>query len=434
MSTPKKAKVTPNILKSIGPANNLADAYNAILSDLEDPNLFNAYYVNRPDSPIEEIKNRIILSQTPVKILFAGQPRSGKTTELFRLIKELEDRCFIVYYSVYRDMEAADLKYEDLLLLSAIKLSEEAIERKIKIDKDVIKLLTDWFVQISSEVVETKIKEKKRELDLGAKLKFMVAKLGGGFKTSSEVRTEIRNKLEPKVGEIIEKIDILSANIKNETHKDPLLIIDDLEKVDLKVAKDIFFGHAQTLGKPNLKIIFLFSKSMTYTNEGRLVASQLSSPIHIPNIMTTNREDGPYNPGLQLLKQIILKRLEQYLFEDDAFDYLFKTSNGVLSDLFSIIAGASITAISKGRNRITWDDVDFQFKLLTDQFRRAIREEYYPTLAQVHNEKRTDNNEHLWDMLHILAVLEYRDEKGIYYDVHPAVVPLLQEKKLKHTL
>jgi len=434
MSTPKKAKVTPNILKSIEPANNLAEAFNAVLIDLEDRSIFDAYYVNRPDSPIEEIKNRIILSQTPVKILFAGQSKSGKTTELLRLRKELEDKCFIVYYSVYRDMEPADLKYQDLLLLSAIKLSEEAIQRKIKIDKDVTKLLTDWFVQISGEVFETKTKKKEKGLGLGVNFEFLVAKLELGFKTSAEVRTEIRKKLEPKVGEIVEKIDILSETIKSETKKDPLLIIDDLEKVDLEVAKDIFYGHAQTLGKPNIKTIFLFSKSMTYTNEGRLVASQLSDPIHLPNIMTTDREGRPHDKGLGLLRQIILTRMDKELFESDAFDYLFKTSNGVLSDLFSVVAGACITAISKGESKITWDDVDMHFKLLTDQFRRVIREECYPTLAQIHKEKEAKNDEHLSKMLHILAVLEYRDEKGIYYDIHPAVVPLLQEKKLIHSL
>ena len=77
--------------KPIGPAKILADAYNAVLSDLEDRSLFEAYYVNRPDSPINEIKTRIELSRTPIKILFAGQSKSGKTTELFRLIKELEN-------------------------------------------------------------------------------------------------------------------------------------------------------------------------------------------------------------------------------------------------------------------------------------------------------------------------------------------------------
>lgn len=369
-----------------------------------------------------------------MKILFAGQPKSGKTTELLRLRKELEDKCFIVYYSVYRDMEPADLKYQDLLLLSAIKLSEEAIERKIKIGKDVTKLLTDWFVQISAEVVETRVKEKKKGIDVGADFKFLVAKLEGGFKTSSQVRTEIRTKLEPRIGEIIEKIDILSAIVKNQTKREPLLIIDDLEKVDLDVAKDIFFGHAQTLGKPNLKTIFLFSKSMTYTEEGRIVASQLSKPIHLPNIMTSNREGEPHDKGLELLRQIILTRMDKALFEGEAFDHLFKTSNGVLSDLFSIIAGACITAISKGRNKITWDDIDVHFKLLTDEFRRAIREEFYPILANIYKEKEAKNDEHLSKMLHILAVLEYRDEKGIYYDVHPAVVPLLQEKKLIHSL
>jgi len=434
MNLHKNAHMSHNSIKSIGPAKNLADAYNAVLSDLEDRNLFDSYYVNRPDSPIEEIKNRIILSRTPVKILFAGQPKSGKTTELFRLIRELEDRYFIVYYSVWRDMEPADLRYQDLLILTALKLSEEAIEQKVKIGKDITKLLSDWLIQISGEVFETKIKEKTKGLTLGAKLKILVAELELGFKTDAKVRTEVRKKLEPGLGEIIENIDFLATTVKNETGKDPLLIIDDLEKVDSEVAERIFYGHAQTLSRPKLRTIFLFLKSMTYTKEGRLVASQLSDPIHLPNIMTSSREGGPNDSGLSLLKQVILRRMEESLFEPGAFDYLFKTSNGVLSDLFSILAGACITAISKGNSKITWNDVDVHFKLLTDQFRRVIGEQYYHTLAQVYKEKKTDNDKNLWDMLHILAVLEYRDEKGIYYDVHPAIVPLLKEKKLIESL
>ena len=430
MARQKRTDKVPKSIKPIGPAKNLADAYNAVLSDLEDRRLFEAYYVKRPDSPINEIKNRLIFGRTPVKILFAGQTKSGKTTELFRLVRELKDKYFTVYYSVFRDMEPADLKYQDLLLLAALKLSQKAIAQNVKVSRDITKLLSDWFIQVSGEVFETKIKEKTKGLSLGARLEYLVGKLAAGYKTNATVRTEVRKRLEPGVGEIIENIDILATTIKSETGKDPLLIIDDLEKVDMAVAEDIFYGHAQTLGRPNLRTIFLFPKSMTYTNKGRLVANQLSDPIHLPNIMTFNRKTEPNNRSLDLLRDIILKRMEKTLFEPDAFDYLLKTSNGVLSDLFSVLAGACITALSKENSKISWQDVDEHFKRLTDQFRRAIKEEYYPTLVQVYKEKRADNGQDLWDMLHILAVLEYRDEEGIFYDVHPAVVPVLREKKL----
>lgn len=416
--------------KPVGPAKNLADAYNAVLSDLEDRDLFDAYYVNRPDSPINEIKNRLILSRTPVKILFTGQSKSGKTTELFRLIRELEDKYFTVYYSVFRDMEPADIKYQDLLILATLKLSEEAIKREVEIDKDLTELLSDWFIQVSGEVLETRIKEKTKGLDLSGRLKYLVGELGGGFKTSATIRTEVRQRLEPRVGDIVEKIDILAATIKAKTKKDTLLIIDDIEKVDMAVAEEIFYGHAQTLGRPNLRIIFTFPLAMTYTDKGWLVANQLSNPVHLPNIMASNRRGEAETSGLELLRLIILRRMEETLFESDAFDYLFKTSNGVLGDFRSILAGACITAFSKGNSEITWSDVDTHFKYLTDQFRRAIRENYYPTLAQVYKEKRADNAQNLWDMLHILSVLEYRDKEGIFYDLHPAVVPLVRQKKL----
>lgn len=430
MKLGKKKDKNINPVEATGPAKNLGDAYNAVLSSLGDRNLFNAYYVNRPDSPIAEIKSRLISSKVPIKILFAGQTKSGKTTELFRLIKELEDRYFTIYYSVFLDMEPADLKYPDLLLLTTLKLSEEAIRQKVKVGKDITKLLSDWFTQISGEVIETKIKEKTKTFSLRAKLKYLVGELGLGFKTDKVVRTEVRKRLEPGVGEIIENIDLLTATIKNDTGKDPLLIIDDLEKIDMDVAEEIFYGHSQTLGRPNLRAIFLFPKSMTYTDKGRLVASQLSNPIHLPNIMTSNRKGEPIDSGLKLLSEVILKRMDRDLFEADAFEYLLKTSNGVLNDMFSILAGACIAALSKGRSKITWADVDEHFKRVTDQFRRAIREPYFPKLATVYKEKRAENDQQLWDMLHILAVLEYRDEEGIFYDIHPAIVPILREKKL----
>ncbi len=419
-----------NGVESIGPARNLNDAYNAVLSDLEDERLFDAYYVNRPDSPIQEIKTRLTLSLTPVKILFAGQSKSGKTTELFRLIRELKDRYFTVYYSIFRDMEPADIKYQDLLVFTAIKLSEEAIRKKVKIDEHLAKILSDWLIQISGEVFKTEIKEKTKRLKLGAKLRWLVGEIGGGFKTNATLRTEIRRKVEPRIGEIVEKIDTLTGTIKSNTGKDPLLIIDDLEKIDMKVAEEIFYGHSQTLGRPNLKIIYTFPKAMTYTDKGRIIATQLSNPIHLPNIMTSNRKGQLEKAGLELLRKIILRRVDESLFEPDALNHLLKTSNGVLADLFSILAGACITSLSKGNSRITWEDVDTHSQYLTDEFRRAIRERYYPILAQVYKEKRAENDQNLWDMLHILAVLEYRDKEGIFYDVHPAVVPLLEEKKL----
>ncbi len=414
----------------IGPAKNLKDAYNAVLSDLKERNFFDAYYVNRPDSPVNEIKTRIELSKTPVKILFTGQSKSGKTTELFRLINELGDRYFTVYYSVFRDMEPADIEYQDLLILAALKLLEEVRNRKIRIDRDLTKLLLDWFTQITGEVIETKTEEKRKGIGLSGMLGTIIAKLELSFKMAATVRREVRTRLEPRVGELIEKIDMLTGVIKNETGKDPLLIIDDLEKIDPEKAEKIFYGHSQTLGRPSLRIIYLFPKHMTYTNEGRIVATQLSSPIHIPNIITSDRSGQPHEPGLDLLRQMILRRMEESLFEAKAFEYLLKTSNGVLSDLFSILSGACITALSRGDSKITWDDIDTGLKLLTDQFRRVIRENYYPTLAQVYKEKRTDNDQSLLDMLKILAVLEYRDKEGVFYDVHPAIFPLLKEKRL----
>jgi len=61
-------------------------------------------------------------------------------------------------------------------------------------------------------------------------------------------------------------------------------------------------------------------------------------------------------------------------------------------------------------------------------YRRMILEECYPKLAEVYRTKRTKSDQELRDLLHMLAAIEY--EQGAYYDVHPAIVPILKEKNL----
>ena len=55
-----KSKPDP---KPIQPADNFADAYRAFdVGLLDDRGLFDAYYVSRPDSPVEEMKNRLLVA------------------------------------------------------------------------------------------------------------------------------------------------------------------------------------------------------------------------------------------------------------------------------------------------------------------------------------------------------------------------------------
>lgn len=77
------------------PADNFSDAYNALSLDkelLENKGVYNAYYVLRENSPIENLEAKIRMDRAYSKILYTGHRKSGKSTELYRLIHDIYQR------------------------------------------------------------------------------------------------------------------------------------------------------------------------------------------------------------------------------------------------------------------------------------------------------------------------------------------------------
>ena len=413
---------------SYQPASNFTDAFNLLLKELKEKKLYDAYYVYREESPIDELKARLVMDASPLKILYSGHGKSGKTTELFRLIFELQDKYFIVFYSILQEMEISDIEYVDVLLFVAFKLWESALEKNLKIDKEIVSDFNDWLEQITSEVILTRVEEKTKRKELGAKLKYLIGEVGTIIRTDKTSRDEIRKRLSPRTSEVIERIDILIESITQQTNKSPLVIIDDLEKADLAIGEQLFFQHSQSLIRPSCKIVYTVPISLIYSGNFRQVETRFPQPVVLPMIRTKEEDGSIFQPGIDLLKRIIQQRVSEDLFESDALVHLVKSCNGVLSDLLSGAATCCVKAESRGKKKITWDIVDEVCEQFTRTYRRMLLEKYYPKLDEIYKTKRTKNDQDLRDLLHMLATIEY--EQGEYYNVHPAIVPILKEKDL----
>jgi hypothetical protein len=422
----KSSRATP-----IGPADNLPDAYRALEKDLGDRELFDAYYVERADSPAERLETQLRTSDTICHVLYLGQPKSGKTTELLRLARKIEDKYFVVFLSALEDMEPSDVKPIDLLLLSATRLYEQAAKEGVKVGPDIEKDLRDWLLQNSGETFRTTIKEKTKGGGVEAGLKVVVAKLGGSFRVDSTLREEIRTRLAPRVADLCDKIEILCAKIQQKLGREPLVIIDDLEKIDLATQEVLFHKHAATLSTPGCMTIYTASKAMCYLPSWTMVKASFPAPVEVPSIRTSTRDGGPFPPGLDLLRSILLKRMKAGLLVPEALDKLVTICNGVLSDLFAVCKTCCLEAIAERAAQITWQMVDRNHQSLTDDFRRMIHSECYHMLGKVHATRTAEVSKALSELMQMQAVIEYKDEKGIYYDVHPAVVPLLPVKSAK---
>jgi len=415
--------------QQIVPAANFAAAFQALENDLEDRALFDAYYVPRKHSPAGRLKAALETGSGPCKILYSGQNKSGKTTELLRLVHDLEGTHLVVFLSVQRDMEPGDVQALDLLLLSAARLCENARKAGVKLGRELEKLMEDLLLQNTSEVFKTKVTEKAGGGGVGAKLDVALFELGGNYRIDQTLRTEVRQKLEPKVSQLVEVFDMLSAKVR-QSGKEPLVVVDDLEKIDVEPAEKLFRLHAATLTRPRCRMIYTVHKAMEYLPSWNSIRNSFDDAVEVYPVRIAERDGSPHEEGLELLRNILRRRMGEDLFEPDAFRQVVCCCNGVLSDLLNLARKTCLSAIEAKSARIAWNVVDRHWQDLTINYQRMIDERLYPKVADVAKTREGRKDEDLSKLLHMLAVIEYRDEQGIYYDVHPAVKPLLERRKL----
>jgi hypothetical protein len=412
--------------QALSPAIDLDGAYRSLAAELDSTALFRAYYVERPESPVRKLKAMVEASGPAWHALYLGQQKSGKTTELLRLAHELKDEFFVVFISVTRELEPSDVKPLDLLLIMATKLADEALSKRVDVGKDIQQDLQDWLVQVSGETFLTAVKEKQLAGGAGVKLKPLIFELDAGFKTSAVIRDEVRKKLEPRVADLVQRFDTLCDKVEQQTGRPPLVLIDDLEKIDLKAQENVFFSHVATVTRPNCRIIYGASKSLCYLPLWSRLRGSYDACEELRSVRTVNRDGTENQDGLNLLREIILQRVDARLFAAKALDKLIRVGNGIFADLLEAARAACLDAKIEGKPAITWDMVDRHFVSLSSQFSRMIPPGAYATLASIHNSRSADPSEMLSKLLFMQAVIEYEDEKGVYYDVHPAVAELLK--------
>ncbi len=143
-------------------AKNLKEAYNNFFVEpLKEEEEFRDFYVERPKnapSPIEELRDRIDISDRKEKYLFLGFRGSGKSTELNRLLDLIdEERFLVVSYSIRDELNVSDFDFRDFFVSMALKIYDTAEAEGIKLNRDIEDDFKDFVKRIHWSSVKTKI-------------------------------------------------------------------------------------------------------------------------------------------------------------------------------------------------------------------------------------------------------------------------------------
>ena len=217
-----------------------------------------------------------------------------------------------------------------------------------------------------------------------------------------------------------------------------------LDKLDLELVREVFQEHIKALFQPNFRIIFtipisalrevsLMSMIVTETSDQIIAMPVLKlfakgerrQPNAVPKTEPTAR-----------LCEILQKRIQPELIEAQTAEKIIIYSGGVLRELIRIANECCRICLRLVRRYPERTDININDEILKEaitklslDFDTRIGTDDYKILETTYKESRPNDpkEQKFLDLLHGLYILEYRNAQ-LWYDVHPIVTELLQER------
>ena len=413
------------------------------------------YYVDfspvRGSQIINELERTItrLCPNQPTCQLFAGHIGCGKTTELLRLKTELEQQAFhVVYFESSQDMDMADVDISDILLAIARQVSKSLEEIKITVRPTGFKNLLQGAAMVLNADV-TGIKAKVPVLgDLGfnsdnAKfsLAFGIGEITAKAKDSQDVRSLLRQYLEPRVSNILEAInkeliEPAIVQLKQRGKQGLVVIVDNLDRVDNKEKspgrsqpEHLFVDRGEQLNKLRCHVVYTIPLVLAFSNDLGGLANRFGiDPLILPMVRVQRRDGEICKEGMDLLRQMVLARafpdldyqrrldLISYVFDSaDTLERLCFISGGHVRNLLVLLYRCR----QKSDPPIERDCVESVIIQRRNELSRAITPDEWELLRQVAQQKTVRGEDGYQKLLRSLFVFEYRDRANYWFDINP---------------
>ena len=365
------------------------------------------FHVERAGKPLNKLIRALLRQhRQPPKYFFSGHRGCGKSTELNRLAADdvIKKQFFIVKYSVKDVCDVNNLNYVDVLFSMGAQLYIQYIDAGKELEPELLKELESWGHSIELEQEKTKSAGVSMKGWISAFFLSVQAKI----KSEHTTRKIIREQIEPKLSELIDKINLIIADIEGKEKKNVLVIIDDLDKPSLEQAKEIFYNNYTAITQPACYIVYTVPISIFFGPEIR------ESKFFLPNIKlhTKNDRNGIDKEGYELMRTFVYRRMKEELIEPKALDFAIKMSGGVFREGARIMQIAADSAIENERGRILKEDVERAEREIRSDFKRILESDDYNALNEISKSNDIRGIERIGHLLHNLSVLEYENEEN----------------------
>lgn len=388
------------------------------------------WFVQRPQSPRRQMRTYLMVQRPmPMKLLLVGHRGSGKSTELNKLIEELGDAYAAIGFNVLDLTGRTTPGYEDLMLVLATQITRYCIANNLipRPAGDVLseqwRSMSDWWRRL---VAGVSVQPASVEVNTYVELSTLLGQIELGARQSSQTREAVIDQVNRHMPELIRQLNlVIDEAHRHLDSKRLLIIVEGLDKVDLESANSIFRGHAPTITALNAAMIYTFPLALRHSDEYATVRRHFDGDHFLHNFALRHADGNEDGDGMRTLSELVLKRLEPALIDDDALRLLVDASGGFPVDLVKLVRNAAIYALDHPEtSKICASDADEAIKDLRREISAPLTRADWQVLKKRHEDRVLTNDEENRRLLFNGALIEYSNHRQ-WCDAHPVLWAIL---------
>ncbi|MGL5058917.1 MAG: P-loop NTPase fold protein [Microcoleus sp.] len=438
-------------------------SYTLSVANPEDKQYYIDFSPVRGGKIVEQLQRTIDLlsPDRPTCQLFTGHIGCGKSTELLRLQADLEQAGFhAVYFESSKDLDMADVDITDILLSVARQVSESIEKMKIKLQptgfKALLKGVADVFqtqIDLKAEAAVPGVGELNASTEGEFSLSLGIGKITAKAKDAPNLRSELRQYLEPRTNVILdalnkELLEPANRELKQQGKRGLVVIIDNLDRIHLclkptgrQQPEYLFVDRGEQLARLNCHVVYTIPLVLIFSNDlGQLTNRFGVDPKVLPMVPVQFRDGSECAEGVELLRQMVLARafpdlepIERYaliprLFDSpETLDRLCRATGGHVRNLLQLL----YSCIQRQDPPISRETLETVIVQRRHQLTLAIEPDEWDLLRQVAATKTVSGEAKYQILLRSLWVFEYRYGEDYWFDINPI---LADAKEFQETI
>jgi energy-coupling factor transporter ATP-binding protein EcfA2 len=409
-----------------------------------DKGLFKELYINDFS---RSVKKKLLHNiNSNYKLLLSGHNGCGKSTFLNILAEEqdIKDKFQLIRYSVKDILDVNDIDHIDLLLSIVVQAINSLPDGKLDKAAELKKQAED-FGKVLHGLVVTENEDvflRQYGVDasggIGARGGFLGFLQGGLFtkyKVEGDKRIKVREHFTKNITDFVSFINRVLLQVRSLLDKEPLILIDDTDKIPPDIGLKVFFDNGHHLAKPDIKIVFVVDVSLSTSSKYSIIQSKLGEEEFFPAIKVLEK-DGKTSEAteknVKTLKRLVWERIpKDYISDvtpDDALEYVIRLSGGVVRELIRLLNHAIFNAEGK----IEKDNVSYALYKIANvynfygQHTKIMKETLTNPDWYTEGIKPEDEAVFL-QLLHMPAIFQYRNGDMKWYRPYPIFIDWLKK-------